>query len=372
MSAHATIAPALPHPAIRAGYFVLGMAMVALGIIGAFVPVMPTTIFMILAAACFGRSSPRFERWLLEHPRFGPPLRLWREQRAMSAKAKAFACSGITFGFVMFCVFAKPGIVLFLCVAALMGGCALYLLSRPPPHGTPPSRLLQFCERHLHGLAGGFSVAIHIAAFALLLWTRVAEPPALPAPSERVSLVFLPARAPEQPIEEQIAPTPSVAASAHAAAPRPERPALQSPPLQEANWIVPPPTPAQPRQRAPELPAQEASVAAAPITPPLPPGPSEASPGADSWEARVMGRLERHRRYPNSARARREQGIVLVRVRLDRDGRLLALALEHSSGHPGLDAAALETFRRAAPLPPLPDDKPAPLELSLPVEFFMR
>ena len=55
-----------------------------------------------------------------------------------------------------------------------------------------------------------------------------------------------------------------------------------------------------------------------------------------------------------------------------REARLLAVALENGSGHALLDQAALDTFRRAEPLPPVPADRSAPVELSFPVEFFMR
>lgn len=85
-----------------------------------------------------------------------------------------------------------------------------------------------------------------------------------------------------------------------------------------------------------------------------------------------MARLERFRRYPHAARARRIEGIVQMRVSVARDGRLLSLSVERSSGQPSLDQAALDTFRRAEPLPPVPDERPAPVELSFPVEFFMR
>ena len=65
---------------MRAIWLVLGCVMVALGVIGAFLPVMPTTIFLILAVGCFSRSSPGLEKWLLDSPTYGPSLRAWREQ----------------------------------------------------------------------------------------------------------------------------------------------------------------------------------------------------------------------------------------------------------------------------------------------------
>jgi protein TonB len=85
-----------------------------------------------------------------------------------------------------------------------------------------------------------------------------------------------------------------------------------------------------------------------------------------------MARLERFRRYPTAARARRQEGIARLRVSVARDGSLLHLSLEHSSGVALLDQAALDTFRRAAPLPRVPDERSAPVELLFPVEFFMR
>lgn len=118
-------------PVRRAAYCALGCLMLALGVIGAFLPVMPTTGFLILAALFFGRSSPRFEAWMLDHPRFGPAIREWREHGAISRRAKLMACAGMTFGFVVLLALASPGPGVAGLVAILMLVTALYLVTRP-------------------------------------------------------------------------------------------------------------------------------------------------------------------------------------------------------------------------------------------------
>ncbi|MHC1551139.1 YbaN family protein [Phyllobacterium sp. K27] len=115
----------------RAIYFTLGWIMVVLGFIGVLLPVMPTTIFLILAAWCFGRSSPRFEKWLLEHPVLGPPLIKWREHGAIPVESKWIACGGMVFGYVSFYHFARPTPLLAGFVAIFFIASAAYVLSRP-------------------------------------------------------------------------------------------------------------------------------------------------------------------------------------------------------------------------------------------------
>ncbi|WP_414606284.1 YbaN family protein [Stenotrophomonas pavanii] len=119
-------------------WFALGWVMVGLGVIGALLPVMPTTIFLILAVGCFARSSPKFEQRLLAHPRYGPSLRLWREQGAVSRKGKAFASAGMTLGFVLFCWGAQPSWRLLLGVGLFFAVSAGYVLSRPAPRLESP------------------------------------------------------------------------------------------------------------------------------------------------------------------------------------------------------------------------------------------
>ncbi|SDP52156.1 YbaN family protein [Phyllobacterium sp. OV277] len=115
----------------RAVYFALGWVMVALGFIGALLPVMPTTIFLIIAAWCFGRSSPRFEKWLLEHPVFGPTLVQWQRHGAIPVRVKCIACGGMAFGYGSFWYFARPSPLLGAVVALFFIACAWYVMSRP-------------------------------------------------------------------------------------------------------------------------------------------------------------------------------------------------------------------------------------------------
>ena len=117
----------------RLVFLLLGLASTAMGVIGAFVPLLPTTVFLIIAAACFARSSPRLEAWILAHGRFGPLVRAWRDNGAIPRKAKLLACGGMAIGFAVFFVSANPGLWLALGVAAGLAACAIFVVSRPEP-----------------------------------------------------------------------------------------------------------------------------------------------------------------------------------------------------------------------------------------------
>lgn len=73
----------------------LGHLFVGLGIVGVFLPILPTTPFILLASACYSRGSERFSAWLLNHPVFGPPLRDWRAAKIIRPRAKLVASLSI-------------------------------------------------------------------------------------------------------------------------------------------------------------------------------------------------------------------------------------------------------------------------------------
>lgn len=112
-------------------FLVLGLLCVALAVIGVFLPLMPTTIFLILAAGCFARSSPRLEAWLVNHVHLGPPLRAWREHGAIPRRGKVLACLGIGLGYAGFWLGAAPAWPLAVGVAVILAGIVAFILSRP-------------------------------------------------------------------------------------------------------------------------------------------------------------------------------------------------------------------------------------------------
>ena len=81
------------NPVIRFALLVVGWLSVALGVIGIFLPVLPTTPFLLLAAACFMRSSKRFYLWLINHRHLGPWIVDYLQGEGIPLKAKVYAIS---------------------------------------------------------------------------------------------------------------------------------------------------------------------------------------------------------------------------------------------------------------------------------------
>lgn len=102
-----------------------------LGLVGVMLPVVPTVPFLLVAAWAAGKGWPSFERWLLDHEQYGPPIRRWREQGAVSRRAKWFstlmmACSAAGMQF-----FDAIPLWLRIGVPAVMGCVAVWIWLRP-------------------------------------------------------------------------------------------------------------------------------------------------------------------------------------------------------------------------------------------------
>lgn len=107
-----------------------GFVALALGIVGIPLPLLPTTPFMILAAFCFARSSPRLEQWLVTHRVFGPAIANWRAHGAISKRAKIYAASVMAVTPVATYFMDVPPWALIAQIVCLMGAAA-FVLTRP-------------------------------------------------------------------------------------------------------------------------------------------------------------------------------------------------------------------------------------------------
>ncbi|WP_188237105.1 YbaN family protein [Sphingopyxis sp. LK2115] len=110
-------------------YLVAGWLSLGLGAIGAVLPLLPTVPFVILAAFCFARSSPRLEAWLLTHRTFGPHIVAWRDHGAISRKAKVAASLAFVASIVLALAFAPWPWAMAPVVAAVVTGS--WIWTRP-------------------------------------------------------------------------------------------------------------------------------------------------------------------------------------------------------------------------------------------------
>ena len=113
---------------------IAGLSFFAIGVVGAFVPILPTVVFMLLAAFCFARGSPRLHHWLMSHRRFGPAIHDWNRHGAIRRPAKRLAMGAIALSFALSVAIGLADWVLAVQALAL-GGVSVFILTRPEGPG---------------------------------------------------------------------------------------------------------------------------------------------------------------------------------------------------------------------------------------------
>jgi uncharacterized membrane protein YbaN (DUF454 family) len=126
----ATIGNEMTRLAVLMLWRLLALASVALALAGVFLPVLPTTPFLLVAAWSGGKGWPQLERWLLQHPRHGPAIRRWRDHRAVPRRAKGVALATMAASIAM--VLASPApLAVKVGVPLLLSVVATWLWRRP-------------------------------------------------------------------------------------------------------------------------------------------------------------------------------------------------------------------------------------------------
>ncbi|MEH6449059.1 MAG: YbaN family protein [Oleispira sp.] len=125
--------------AVKCLLLFVGWLSVVLGVIGIFLPIMPTTPFLLLAAACFVRSSPKFYNWLVGHPRLGKYLVYYLEGKGIPLKAKIYtiALMAISMSVTSYIVPLLAVKILLPLVGVLV---ALYIVRQPTLDLSPASK----------------------------------------------------------------------------------------------------------------------------------------------------------------------------------------------------------------------------------------
>ena len=120
---------------VKTGYLLIGTTALILGIIGAFLPVMPTTVFILIAAWAFARSSDRLHQALLDHPRSGPAIRAWRQNQRIPRPAKIAAVISMLISWVI--VWFTTDWVVSVIVGIVLISVMAFILTRPSEASTP-------------------------------------------------------------------------------------------------------------------------------------------------------------------------------------------------------------------------------------------
>ncbi len=238
-------------------------------------------------------------------------------------------------------------------IASQTPSAMFHLPPSRPPHSCYSDRPPSLGTR-LVGVGGIAIICIIILVSTAFVWR---SPRLEPVMTPAISLFEVPAAPAE------IEPLPADAP--------PEHPVEPVVPVQAAyeHAISLPEIIVAPVVRLSPVPAEPIPVETAPT---LMPSPIPAKEAMD-WEALVLAALNRVKRYPREASARRQEGVSWIRIVIDRSGKARSVRIERSSGIAALDREALAMVHRAQPLPPPPEERSGEaVELIVPVEFFLN
>ena len=115
---------------MRCLYLAVGWLSLGLGVAGIFLPLLPTTPFLLLTAFCFSRGSPTLHRWLLRQPQIGPAIRDWEEKKVVPVRAKVVATVLLIPPFLLATVFRRWSPAINIGMVCLVVGVMLFLWTR--------------------------------------------------------------------------------------------------------------------------------------------------------------------------------------------------------------------------------------------------
>ena len=116
----------------RIALILIGFVSLALGALGVFLPLLPTTPFVLVAAIAFAKSSDRLHQWLVDHDIFGPLIADWREHGAISGRTKVISVLSMIAILVISTLLSVPTHVIV--IQAIVLSCsAIFILTRPLP-----------------------------------------------------------------------------------------------------------------------------------------------------------------------------------------------------------------------------------------------
>jgi uncharacterized membrane protein YbaN (DUF454 family) len=116
---------------LRPFFYLLAWVWLALGVLGIFLPILPTTPFALLAAWCFSKSSEKWHQWLISTPHLGPVILDWEKHGVIGKRAKLLACSCLILLFSYTLIFVNVSLWVKIFVSLIGVSVLVFILTRP-------------------------------------------------------------------------------------------------------------------------------------------------------------------------------------------------------------------------------------------------